>query len=234
MFYKLLLCLFFMVGVNIFADNDDVLDNPPVAKLVFYEAAKKGLLPNVYYQPKVAILDHFFFGTTVGFDIKKWKLSKILEIGTCGFRMDILNTIFDFILYKSKSDVTRFKYDDFLSGSCWNVFKACFMTNVVFGSFFLRVLFFRINFVEVNLGQFVYLVNVLFSSDMFRNEERYGKIVKFAKANIIASIFVPSLHIDLSELISFIKRDKTQDTGVSDIIDNKTEEVKLNDNAQEV
>ena len=234
MFYRLLLVCFFIVGVNIFADNDDVLDKPPVAKLVFYEAAKKGLLPNVYYQPKVYMFDHFFFGTTVGVDAKRWKISKILEIGTCGFRVDILNAIFDFILYKSKSDVTRFKYDDFLSGSCLDVFKACFTTNVVFASFFLRVLFFRINFVEVNFGQFVYLVKVLFSKDLFSNEERYDKIVKFAKANIIASIFVPSLHIDLSELISFIKRDKTQDTGVGEIIENKTEDVKLNDNAQEV
>ena len=51
---------------NIFGDNDDdILNNPPKCKIVAYEAAKKGLLPNIYYQPKNQILDIIYASSEI-------------------------------------------------------------------------------------------------------------------------------------------------------------------------
>ena len=202
---------------NIFGDNDDdILNNPPKCKIVAYEAAKKGLLPNIYYQPKNQILDHFFFGTTIGVDVSRFKIRKNIEFGVGGIRFDILNSLFDFILIKTKSDVTRFKYGGiFDDDKCLDLFKSCIATNFVVSLFFLRLYFFKITFVEVNIGQLVYLVKVLFSTDIIRNDTRYEKVKKFAKANVFASTFIPSFQIDLSALIDLCKNKKEDVESIS-------------------
>ena len=201
---------------NIFGDNDDILDNPPKCKIIAYEAAKKGLLPNIYYQPKNQILDHFFFGTTIGVDVSRFKIKKNIELGVAGIRFDILNSLLDFILIKTKSDVTRFKYGGiFDDHKCLDLFKSCIATNFVIPLFFLKLYFLRITFVEVNIGQLIYLVKVVFSTDIINNETRYEKVKKFAKANVIASTFIPSFQIDLSALIDLCKNKKEDVESIS-------------------
>ena len=85
---------------------------------------------------------------------------------------------------------------------------------------FLKVLFFRITFLEFNVGNILYFAKALISKDIFDNQERYEKIRNFAKKNIIASHLIPSIHIDLGSIIDFCKNKNEIENEQSDEINN--------------
>ena len=206
--YSIFCCSFF----NSYSDVEALLTNPPVGKLVFYEAAKKGLLPNAYYQLKLWLLNDFFVGTTIGFDSKIYSY-KYFEIGTGSFRLDILNSIFDIILYSTKSDVTEYKYGLLYKDSGFKgLLRTSITTNLIVSIAFIKVLFLKINLFELNIGNiFSYLATTLGAlGDNIKtnDDEKFKKLLNISRNTLLVSIFLPSMHIDIIRLINLIKTRK--------------------------
>ena len=206
--YSIFCCSFF----NSYSNVEDLLSNPPVGKLIFYEAAKKGLLPNVYYQFKLWLLDDFFVGTTIGFDSKRYSY-KYFEIGTGSFRLDILNSIFDIILYSTKSDVTEYKYGLLYKDSGFKgLLQTSIVTNLIISSAFIKVLFLKINIGELNIGNILSFLQTLLGTlgDYIKtnDDEKFKKLANISRNTFLVSLFVPSIHIDIMRLIDFIKTRK--------------------------
>ena len=206
--YSIFCCSFF----NSYSNVEGLLSNPPVGKLVFYEAAKKGLLPNVYYQFKLWLLDDFFVGTTIGFDSKRYSY-KYFEIGTGSFRLDILNSIFDIILYSTKSDVTEYKYGLLYKDSGFKgLLQTSIVTNLIISSAFIKVLFLKINIGELNIGNILSFLQTLLGTlgDYIKtnDDEKFKKLANISRNTFLVSVIVPSIHIDIMRLIDFIKTRK--------------------------
>lgn len=214
-FDKLKYCKYSIFGCSFFysySDIDNLLSNPPVGKLIFYEAAKKGLLPNVYYQFKLWLLNDFFVGTTVGFDSKKYSY-KYFEIGTGSVRLDILNSIFDIILYSTKSDVTEYKYGLLYKDSGFKgLLQSSIATNLIISSVFIKVLFFKINIGELSVGNLLsYLLTsfgALGDNLKTNDDKKFEKLLNISRNTFLVSVFVPSIQIDIIKLIDFIKTRK--------------------------
>ena len=66
------------------------------------------------------------------------------------------------------------------------------------------------------------MAKVLFSTDLILNQDRYVRIAKFAKINVIARIFIPSIQIDLVALINLCRKNKDDDSEIK-IDDTNTE-----------
>ena len=66
------------------------------------------------------------------------------------------------------------------------------------------------------------MAKVLFSTDLILNQDRYVRIAKFAKINVIARIFIPSIQIDLGALINLCRKNKDDDSEIK-IDDTNTE-----------
>lgn len=212
---KLKYCKYSIFGTfffNSYSDTNDLLTNPPVGKLVFYEAAKKGLLPNVYYQFKLWLLDDFFVGTTVGFDAKRYSY-KYFEFGAGSFRLDILNSIFDIILYSTKSDVTEYKYGILYKDSGFKgLLYTSIATNLIISACFIKVLFLKINILELSIGNiFSHILTSLgaLGDNIKTNDnEKFKKLLEISRNTLLVSVIVPSVHIDIMRLIDFIKTRK--------------------------
>ena len=199
-------------------------DKPPLGKIIAYELTKKGyILPDVIWQAKMgSLFDHFFFGTTIGVDLARINIKKNFDLGLGGLRVDLLKALLDVILIKTKSDVTQFKYGDIFDDNFCGVFKSCIATNIVLPVLYFKIYFIRLNLIELNLGDFIYMAKVLFSTDLILNQDRYVRIAKFAKINVIARIFIPSIQIDLGALINLCRKNKDDDSEIK-IDDTNTE-----------
>lgn len=214
-FNKIKYCKYSIFGAvffNSYSETNDLLTNPPVGKLILYEAAKKGLLPNVYYQFKFWLLNDFFVGTTVGFDAKTYPY-KYFEIGTGSLRLDVLNSLFDIILYSTKSDVTEYKYGILYKDSGFKgLLQASIATNLILSAAFIKVLFLKINICELSIGNLLsYIltsVGALGDNIKTNDNEKFKKLLNISKNTLLVSVFVPSVHIDIMRLIDFIKTRK--------------------------
>ena len=197
---------------NSYSDANDLLTNPPVGKLIFYEAAKKGLLPNVYYQFKFWLIDDFFVGTTVGFDFKRFT-HKYYEFGLGSFRLDVLNSIFDIILYSTKSDVTEYKYGLLYKNSGFKgLLLTSVATNLVISTLFLKTLFLKINIGEISIGNIASFIltalGALGDNIKTNDNAKFEKLLKISRNTFLVSVIVPSIHIDIMKLINLIKTRK--------------------------
>jgi len=206
--YSIFCCSFF----NSYSDVEELLSNPPSVKLWFYEAAKKGLLPNIYYQFKFWLLDDFFVGTTVGFDAKSFNL-KYVQIGTGGLRLDILNSIFDIILYSTKSDVTEYKYGLLYKDSGFKgLLETSIATNFIISLLYIKVLFLKINMFELSIGNMLSYLQTSFGAlgDNIKNNDnaKFKKLLNISRKTLFVSILCPSVHFDIMKLIDFIKTRK--------------------------
>ena len=202
--------------------------NAPIGKIIGYEAAKKVLLPNVYYQFKFFILDDFFVGTTVGFDIRRYTF-KYLEFGPGSLRVDLLNTIFDIILYKTRSDVTEYRYGNlYESDSFLNTLKVCLLTNVNIGLFFIKVLFLKFNFFDINIGNVFALLRTQFGAFAeglkSSNPDKFENLSKISRNTFLMSLLIPSINFDIMRLIDFIKYKKMTFTD-EEPVNNNTEDI---------
>lgn len=215
MFNKLKYCKYSIFGCSFFnsySDVEDLLSNPPSVKVGFYEAAKKGLLPNVYYQFKFWLLDDFFVGTTVGFDAKSFN-HKYFQFGTGSFRLDVLNSIFDIILYSTKSDVTEYKYGELYKDSGFKgLLQTSIASNLIISTAFIKVLFLKINIGELSIGNIAsYILTALGAlGDNIKtnDDEKFKKLLRISRNTLLVSILCPSVHIDIMRLIDFIKTRK--------------------------
>lgn len=197
---------------NIISEEKDLISNPPFGKIVAYEAAKKILLPNAYWQIKLYNWDNFFVGSTIGFDFKKFPY-KYFEIGTGTLRLDIVNSIFDIILYKLKSDVTEYRYGLLYRNEGFKgLMEASVLTNLFLTTGYLKVLFFKINFCEVSVGNLISLIitNAGLWGTELQNEsqEKRNTLARISLTTFLISVLVPSLHIDIKRFIDFIKYKK--------------------------
>ena len=215
MLKKFRLFLYFFSVINIF--SGDYPRTTPTLKLVFYEAAKKGLLLNIIYTFKNPVIDDVFLGTSIGFDIKRFS-KKNFSIGLGSTRLDVVNMLFDFSLFKCGSDVIKFKYGGIFDTNK-DIFLMSFCNNLVISGLYFKVFFFKINLFEFRIGDIVYFFKSIsdsLSSLLNDNEERALQISTTARNTLIASILVPSFQIDIRELISFI-RERTSKNNISDV-----------------
>ena len=206
--YSIFGCSFF----NSYSDVEYLLSNPPTGKVFAYEAAKKGLLPNIYYQFKFWLLDNIFVGTTVGFDAKSFTY-KYVQIGTGSLRLDVLNSIFDIILYSAKSDVTEYKYGLLYKDSGFKgLLTASVATNFILSLAYFKVLFLKINLFEFSLGNILSLLQTSFGAlgDNIKTNDnaKYEKLLRISMNTFLVSVLCPSIHIDIMKLIDFIKTRK--------------------------
>jgi len=206
--YSIFGCSFF----NSYSDVEYLLSNPPTGKLVAYEIAKKGLLPNVYYQFKFWLLDDFFVGTTVGVDLKSFN-HKYFQFGTGSLRLDVLNSIFDIILYSTKSDVTEYKYGLLYKDSGFKgLLTTSIAANFIISLAYIKVLFLKINIGELSIGNIASYIITAFgalgNNIKTNDDEKFKKLLRISRNTLLVSTLAPSIHIDIMKLIDFIKTRK--------------------------
>ena len=195
--------------LNTYSEEKDLIEHPPIGKLIGYEMAKKFLLPNVYYQFKFWLLEDFFVGTTIGFDSKQYNY-KYFAIGGGSLRLDLLNSIFDICLDKLKSDATEYKYGAlYKDGNFKDLLQTSILTNFILTEAYIKFLFLKINIIEFNFGNILSVFSITLGSFAKtlknNNANQFEKLQKIAINSFLVSIFAPSIHIDIMRFIDFIQ-----------------------------
>lgn len=178
----------------------------------------------VYYQIEFWLLDDFFVGTTVGFDVKSFN-HKYFQVGTGSLRLDVLNSLFDIILYSTKSDVTEYKYGLLYKDSGFTgLLTTSIATNFIISLAYLKVLFLKINIGELSIGNiYSYLATALgaLGNNIKNNDNaKFEKLLNISRNTLFFSVFFPSIHIDIMRLIDFIQTRKITTFMNTDNIEN--------------
>ena len=205
---KLFFLFFFRLNIFIRSEIiDETVDvkTTGVTNVVFFCLANKGLLPNVNYTKSLKYCD-FYFGSSNGLEFYFINKEKF-RLGLFSFRHESLNFLFNTLVTNCDKNIGYYLQDDilfnFLSG-----FVISFI-NIKFGPI-------SINFLNLYFFRNMFPWPVFIHPSLNKGFKQFMKDnVIIMNSNIITSIyllmmlFVPSVKIDICQLVYNIKNKKS-------------------------
>lgn len=167
----------------------------------FYNLSKKALIPRINITKSFKFLD-LYVGSSIGYDLFFYNRNNF-KFGLLSARLDFINTFMDIIIVHNQCKISKFRPWAYNEEKSFKLSIAVsLLNNLIISLFNFKIHAFTIHWIEIRTSFiFLDLPSLCRNYELYERDKDYEKMHKRIVAYLISDLLIPSLQIDILELV---------------------------------